>query len=190
MAMGAGFVVSLVVLMAMADHSNGAYCVCNSGVNDSALQKNIDYACGNGADCSAILQNGACYNPNTVKDHCNYAVNSYYQKKSQVSGSCDFVGTATVTQTPPSAASGCVYPSSPSGGTTSPGTGTGGGGGGLTPGSSTLTPPGIAFAPGSGGGGFTDNSGGSMETLLPQTANTLFVLLSFSLTYALICPTL
>ncbi|KAM7278093.1 hypothetical protein ACFE04_005227 [Oxalis oulophora] len=41
-----------------------------SGLNDSLLQNSIDYACGNGADCSAILQNGRCYQPNTVKSHC------------------------------------------------------------------------------------------------------------------------
>lgn len=81
--------------------ADATYCVCNSGLSDPVLQKNIDYACGNGADCSAIMQNGACFNPNTVKDHCNYAVNSYYQRKGQITGSCDFQGTATVTTTPP-----------------------------------------------------------------------------------------
>ena len=48
-----------------------------------------------------IFQNGACYNPNTVKNHCDYAVNSYFQKKNQAVGSCDFSGVATQTQTPP-----------------------------------------------------------------------------------------
>ncbi|BAT99125.1 hypothetical protein VIGAN_10051000 [Vigna angularis var. angularis] len=51
----------------------------------------IDYASGAGADCSPILQNGACYQPNTVKDHCNYAVNSYFQRKGQAQGSCDLL---------------------------------------------------------------------------------------------------
>ncbi|KAI9111662.1 hypothetical protein K1719_017352 [Acacia pycnantha] len=50
-------------------------------VGDQALQKALDYACQAGADCTPILQNGACYNPNSVKDHCSYAVNSYFQKK-------------------------------------------------------------------------------------------------------------
>ncbi|MFS7992870.1 putative X8 domain-containing protein [Helianthus anomalus] len=48
-----------------------------------------------------ILPNAACFKPNTVKDHCdcNYAVNSYYQRKNQALGSCDFSGTATVRPT-------------------------------------------------------------------------------------------
>ncbi|KAK4430075.1 plasmodesmata callose-binding protein 1 [Sesamum alatum] len=117
------FVVGLVLFLGLAAHSDANYCVCNSALSDSVLQKNIDYACGNGADCSAILQNGACFNPNTVKDHCNYAVNSYYQRKGQIPGSCDFQGTATVTPNPPSAGGGCVFQSSPStGGTTTPST--------------------------------------------------------------------
>ncbi|KAL7110127.1 hypothetical protein ACP275_05G004900 [Erythranthe tilingii] len=109
----AAFVVGLVFVLAMTGYSDASYCVCNSGVSDAVLQKNIDYACGAGADCIAIMQNGACFSPNTVKDHCNYAVNSYYQKKAQITGSCDFQGTAAVTQTAPSAAPGCVYQASP-----------------------------------------------------------------------------
>ncbi|KAK3035934.1 hypothetical protein RJ639_031357 [Escallonia herrerae] len=103
----------LVLFLAMTGHSSAAYCVCNTGLSDSVLQKDIDYACGAGADCSPIMQNGACYSPNTVKDHCNYAVNSYFQRKGQANGTCDFSGTATQTQTPPtSQTSTCVYPSS------------------------------------------------------------------------------
>ncbi|KAG5013083.1 hypothetical protein JHK82_025225 [Glycine max] len=50
------------------------------------------------------------YMPNTVRAHCNYAVNSYFQRKGQ--GSCDFAGTATVTASDPSSGGTCVYPSS------------------------------------------------------------------------------
>ncbi|XP_073300106.1 PLASMODESMATA CALLOSE-BINDING PROTEIN 2-like isoform X1 [Primulina huaijiensis] len=141
------FVVYLVILFAMAIHSDATYCVCNSGQSDSVLQKNIDYACGNGADCSAILQNGACFNPNTVKEHCNYAVNSYYQRKAQTSGSCVFEGTATVTANAPNAVSGCVYPSSSSNGGSSVG-GTPTNSSGTNPGTftgSTLPPGGSGF---------------------------------------------
>ncbi|CAA3017063.1 PLASMODESMATA CALLOSE-BINDING PROTEIN 3-like [Olea europaea subsp. europaea] len=114
------FAVLFMIFLGMAVHSDATYCICNDGLSDPVLQSNIDYACGTGADCTPILQNGPCYQPNTVKDHCNYAVNSYYQRKGQVAGSCNFSDTATVTQNSPSAAPGCVYPSSPSNGGPSP----------------------------------------------------------------------
>ncbi|KAF3431577.1 hypothetical protein FNV43_RR26308 [Rhamnella rubrinervis] len=104
--------VYILVLLALTGHSSAAYCVCKDG-SDQNLQKALDYACGNGADCSQILQNGACYNPNTVKNHCDYAVNSYFQKKNQAVGSCDFAGVATQSQTAPTGQSTtCVYPTS------------------------------------------------------------------------------
>ncbi|KAJ0095824.1 hypothetical protein Patl1_16672 [Pistacia atlantica] len=95
-------IVYLVLFFAMTGHSSALYCLCKDGVGDSALQKAIDYACGAGADCTPIIQNGVCYNPNTVKDHCNYAVNSYFQKKGQTTGSCDFAGAAATSANPPS----------------------------------------------------------------------------------------
>ncbi|KAK4598776.1 hypothetical protein RGQ29_016004 [Quercus rubra] len=111
--------VYLVLFLALTGYSSAAYCVCKDGLSDQALQKSLDYACGAGADCTPIVQNGACYSPNTVKNHCDYAVNSYYQKKSQAQGSCDFSGTATVSQTAPTGSSTtCVYPSSSQTGTT------------------------------------------------------------------------
>lgn len=76
--------------------------MCKSGLNDTALQKAIDYACGHGADCTAIIQNGACYNPNTVIAHCSYAANSYYQQNNEESTACDFGGAAATTSTDPS----------------------------------------------------------------------------------------
>ncbi|XP_022775767.1 PLASMODESMATA CALLOSE-BINDING PROTEIN 3-like isoform X1 [Durio zibethinus] len=102
----------LVLFLAMTGHSSASYCLCKDGVGDQALQKTLDYACGAGADCTAILQNGGCYSPNTVRDHCNYAVNSYFQRKGEVNGSCDFSGTASISATPPSnVASTCNFPS-------------------------------------------------------------------------------
>ncbi|XP_060204970.1 PLASMODESMATA CALLOSE-BINDING PROTEIN 3-like [Lycium barbarum] len=117
------FVFALLFL-AMAGHSNAAWCACK-GLSDAVLQKTLDYACGAGADCNPIRTNGPCFNPNTVRAHCNYAVNSYFQKKGQSAGSCDFSGAATVTGTDPSTA-GCVYPSTASSGSTptTPGTAT------------------------------------------------------------------
>ncbi|GAV92404.1 X8 domain-containing protein [Cephalotus follicularis] len=110
------------------------WCVCKDGA-DTSLQKTLDYACGAGADCGPIHQNGPCYNPNTVKAHCSYAVNSYFQRKGQAQGSCDFAGTATVTATDPSI-TGCAYPSSAS----TAGTGTTPTPVTATPGTTTTTP--------------------------------------------------
>ncbi|KAB1216851.1 Glucan endo-1,3-beta-glucosidase-like protein 3 [Morella rubra] len=111
----------LVLVLAMTGHSSATWCVCKDGVGDSNLQKSLDYACGAGADCNPIHQTGPCYQPNNVKAHCSYAVNSYFQKKGQAQGSCDFSGTAAISTTDPSS-TGCVYPSSASaaGTTTTP----------------------------------------------------------------------
>ena len=57
-----------------------------------------------GADCDFIvdMNHGAdCYNPNTMKSHCDYAVNNYFQKKGLANGRFDFAGTATQTQNNP-----------------------------------------------------------------------------------------
>ncbi|CAH2066332.1 unnamed protein product, partial [Thlaspi arvense] len=59
-----------------------------------------------------IQQNGACFQPNTVKNHCDVAVNSYYQKKASSGATCDFSGAATISSSPPSTASSCLTGSS------------------------------------------------------------------------------
>ncbi|KAI5574364.1 hypothetical protein BDE02_10G141100 [Populus trichocarpa] len=175
--------VFLGLFLALTGHSSATYCICKDGVGDTQLQKSLDYACGAGADCTQIIQNAPCYQPNTVKDHCSYAVNSYFQKKGQAVGSCDFSGTAMTSATPPqSVASGCTYPASatpstgigntpttttPSTGTTPTGTGTtptgtgtstGTGTGTGTPSSIIPTPPSSVFNSGLGPTGFNDNS--------------------------------
>lgn len=90
------------VLMWVCLYIGATFCICRDGIAESSLQKTLDYACGAGADCTPILQNGGCFNPNTVKDHCNYAVNSYFQKKGQSAQACDFAGTAVTSPTAPS----------------------------------------------------------------------------------------
>ncbi|KAJ8640409.1 hypothetical protein MRB53_017103 [Persea americana] len=106
--------VLLLLVLAMANGSGATWCVCRSDLSDTVLQKTLDYACGAGADCTPIVQNGVCYQPNTVKAHCSYAANSYFQRKGQAQGTCDFANTAMVSTTDPSPTSTCVFPSSAS----------------------------------------------------------------------------
>uniref|UniRef100_A0A6N2KSB2 X8 domain-containing protein n=1 Tax=Salix viminalis TaxID=40686 RepID=A0A6N2KSB2_SALVM len=87
-----------------------SWCIASQSASPTALQVALDYACGyGGADCSAILQSGSCYNPNTARDHASYAFNSYYQKN-PVPSSCNFGGTAVTTSTNPSTGT-CQFPS-------------------------------------------------------------------------------
>jgi hypothetical protein len=58
--------------------AEGSWCVCRS---DAALQKTLDYACGHSADCGAVLPSEPCYSPVSVRAHCSYAANSYYQPR-------------------------------------------------------------------------------------------------------------
>ncbi|KAF1860911.1 hypothetical protein Lal_00000326 [Lupinus albus] len=86
-----------------------SWCVAKSGAPQSSLQSALDYACGNGADCSQVQQGGSCYSPVTLQNHASYAFNSYYQKHPAPT-SCDFGGTATLVNTNPSSGS-CIFPS-------------------------------------------------------------------------------
>ncbi|KAL2477802.1 mucin-2-like [Forsythia ovata] len=90
-----------------------SWCVVKNGVPETTLQSALDYACGiGGADCSAIQQGASCYNPNSLQYHASFAFNSYYQKN-PAQTSCDFGGTAVLTNVNPSTGS-CIFPTSAS----------------------------------------------------------------------------
>ncbi|CAK9142976.1 unnamed protein product [Ilex paraguariensis] len=85
------------------------WCVPKSGLSDAQLQANLDYACGQGIDCSPIQTGGACFEPNTVACHAAYAMNLLYQTAGRNPWNCDFSQTATLSSSNPSY-NGCNYP--------------------------------------------------------------------------------
>ncbi|XWS70840.1 hypothetical protein CRYUN_Cryun03dG0083500 [Craigia yunnanensis] len=82
--------------------SDNNYCVPKIAVSYAQLQSNLDYACGQGIDCTPIQPGGTCYEPNTVRSHAAFAMNSYYRTKGQSYFSCDFAGTGQITSIDPS----------------------------------------------------------------------------------------
>ncbi len=82
-----------------------------AGVSDAELQTNLDYACGQGIDCSPIQPGGACFEPNTVASHAAYAMNLLYQSAGKNPWNCDFTQTAMLTSSNPSY-NGCTFPGS------------------------------------------------------------------------------
>ncbi|XP_066400323.1 PLASMODESMATA CALLOSE-BINDING PROTEIN 3-like [Miscanthus floridulus] len=155
-----------VLLLLSSTLAASQWCVCRQDAMQAALQKTIDYACGSGADCNSIHENGACYNPNTVPAHCSWAANSYYQNNKAKGATCDFTGTATLTTSDPSS-SGCSYPTSGSAvGTMTPTTGgtVGGTPGTFTPGVGTGT-----TGTGMGTGTMTGTTGTGFGGLGPGT---------------------
>ncbi|PWA53045.1 X8 domain-containing protein [Artemisia annua] len=89
------------------------WCVARNDASPDALQNALNYACGAGADCTAIQESGECFLPDTLQAHASYAFNSFYMHAFLALGSCDFAGTAIVAKTDPSYGT-CVYPGSPS----------------------------------------------------------------------------
>lgn len=83
-------------------NNSATWCVPKAGVADAELQANLDYACGQGIDCSSIQPGGACFEPNALVNHAAYAMNLLYQKSGRNPFSCDFSQTATLSTYNPS----------------------------------------------------------------------------------------
>ncbi|KAF1867280.1 hypothetical protein Lal_00049709 [Lupinus albus] len=87
------------------------WCVASHNANADVLQKQLDYLCSHGADCSAIQPGAICFDPNTLYNHASYAFDSYYARTGGYSSSCYFGGAATIIYVDPSYGP-CRYPSS------------------------------------------------------------------------------
>ncbi|KAL3521099.1 hypothetical protein ACH5RR_019248 [Cinchona calisaya] len=78
------------------------WCVPKANTTDAALQSNIDYVCKQGLDCSPIQAGGACFDPNNVRSHAAFLMNSWYQSMGKADYDCDFSQTGFLTSTDPS----------------------------------------------------------------------------------------
>lgn len=84
------------------------WCVLFGGkvANATKVGMAVSYACGQGnGTCDAIRKGGACYEPNNLAAHANYAFNSYWQQFRRVGGTCWFDGLAVQTTKDPSESS-------------------------------------------------------------------------------------
>ncbi|KAJ0718769.1 putative X8 domain-containing protein [Helianthus annuus] len=78
------------------------WCVPKSNATPAALQSNIDYVCSHGTDCRPIQAGGACFQPNNVRAHAAFVMNSFYQSNGRHDFNCDFAQTGVITFTDPS----------------------------------------------------------------------------------------
>uniref|UniRef100_A0A803P1U8 glucan endo-1,3-beta-D-glucosidase n=1 Tax=Cannabis sativa TaxID=3483 RepID=A0A803P1U8_CANSA len=84
------------------------WCVPKLEASGQALQANIDYVCSSGVDCKPIQPGGSCFQPNDVRSHASFVMNSFYQTNGRHDYNCDFAKTGLITSSNPSRGS-CVY---------------------------------------------------------------------------------
>ncbi|EOA14211.1 hypothetical protein CARUB_v10027366mg [Capsella rubella] len=97
--------------LSRAAENKGVWCVASEKATDEQLQSDIDWLCsdeGGFRDCTPISPGGVCYEPNTLRDHASYVMNSYYQELGRTKAQCTFSGTGTTVHTDPSHGA-CVY---------------------------------------------------------------------------------
>ncbi|KAI4373000.1 hypothetical protein MLD38_011173 [Melastoma candidum] len=81
---------------------NVQWCVPKAGASDQALQANIDYVCSKGIDCRPIQAGGPCFDPDNIRSHASYVMNSFYRVNGAHPFNCDFADTGLITTINPS----------------------------------------------------------------------------------------
>lgn len=76
------------------------WCVANPNAPADNQQKDINVLC-DAVDCSSIKPGGACFDPNTVRDHASVVFNRYYKERDSNPTTCNFGGDAMITTTNP-----------------------------------------------------------------------------------------
>ncbi|PON88726.1 X8 domain containing protein [Trema orientale] len=77
------------------------WCVPKLEAGSQALQANIDYVCSSGVDCKPIQPGGPCFEPNDVRSHASFVMNSFYQINGRHDYNCDFAKTGVLTTANP-----------------------------------------------------------------------------------------
>ncbi|KAE8670738.1 hypothetical protein F3Y22_tig00112114pilonHSYRG00229 [Hibiscus syriacus] len=78
------------------------FIVPKDGVGDATLQKNLDWASGQGIGCDPIQSYVVCAEPATVRYPATFAVSHYHRRKGGIENTCDFRSTAQTTTKDPS----------------------------------------------------------------------------------------
>ena len=83
------------------------WCIANPNASQTSLQSSLDWACGTESgqgqvNCGPVNVGGACYDPNTLISHCDWAFNAYFVRMNATAQACDFQGAAMETTTDPS----------------------------------------------------------------------------------------
>ncbi|GMI93536.1 hypothetical protein like AT1G78520 [Hibiscus trionum] len=93
-------------LLKLANGQGKTWCVAKPSADAAALASNIDYACNylglKGQNCSQILPEGTCFDPDTLINHASYAMNSYYQAYGRQPHQCYFTDSALISISDPS----------------------------------------------------------------------------------------
>lgn len=86
------------------------WCVPILTATNAQLQANIDWGCScqGQVDCKPIQPGGACFEPNTLRNHASFVMNTYYHNHNCTDEACSFNNTGFFIFTDPSYSEKCM----------------------------------------------------------------------------------